>query len=102
VDHSHGSNTVEVLGRGRLGLRIALRHQHQEPIAAHHVVDEPNGARLCHTERDRGQRKHDHVPERQDRERIGNGEVLGATTRGDCHQSASARFGSVMRSRPRS
>jgi hypothetical protein len=93
---------VEVLGHGRLGLHIALRYQHQEPIAAHHVIDEPNGARLCHGERDCRQREHDRVPERQDRERIGNGEVPGATTRGGCHQPASARLGSVIWSRPRS
>ncbi len=102
VDHAHGSNTVEVLGHGRLRLRIALRHQRQEPVAAHHVVNEPHGARLSDGERDRRQREHDRVPKRQDRERIGDGEVAGATARLDCHQPASARFGSVIRSRPRS
>jgi hypothetical protein len=102
VDHSHGSNTVEVLGRGRLRLGIALRHQGQQPVAPHDVVDEPNGARLAHGERDRDQREHDRVPKRQDRERIGNDEVPGATAGLDCHQPPSARFGSVMRSRPRS
>jgi NAD(P)-dependent dehydrogenase (short-subunit alcohol dehydrogenase family) len=101
VDHAHRSNTVELVGHGRLRLGIALRHQHQESVAAHHVVDEPNGARLPHGEWDCHQREHGRVPKWQDRERIGNGEVPGATTRLDGHQRASARFGSVMRSRPR-
>jgi hypothetical protein len=102
VNHSHGSNTVENLGRGRLRLRIPLRHQRQKPVAAHDVVNEPNGARLSHGQRDRRQREHDRFPKRQDRERIGNGEVPGATTRLVCHQPPSARFRSVMRSKPRS
>ena len=38
-------------GVGRLRLRIALRHQRQQPVAAHHVVDEPDGARLADDER---------------------------------------------------
>jgi len=48
VDHPYGSNRVEVFGHGRLGLRIALRYQRQESVAAHDLIDEPNGARLSY------------------------------------------------------
>ena len=102
VDHTDGAHPMEVRGRGRLHLRISLRDQRQKPVAAHHVVDEPHRARLSHGERDRRQREHDGLPERQDRERIGNDEVAGTTTRLNGHQRVSARLGSVMRSRPRS
>jgi hypothetical protein len=40
-------------------------------------------------------------PKRQDRQRVGNRNV-GATRSLDGHQPATRRFGSVMRSRPRS
>ena len=103
VDRAHGPDAVQVLGRGRLRLGLALRHQRQEPVAAHDVVDEPDGPWLSDGEGDGRQREHDRVPERQDRERVGNGEVSTGSGAGlERHQAASPRFGSVMRSRPRS
>ena len=86
-------------GPGSL-LALALRHEGQKPIAAHDVVDELDGARPPHGERHRRQREHDGVPERQDRERVGNDEVRGTGAGLRRHQRASARLGSVMRSRP--
>ena len=74
---------------GRLRLRIALGHQRQKPVAAHDIVDEPNGARLPYRERRRGQREHDRVPERQDGECVGDDEVRGAGAGLDGHQPAS-------------
>ena len=107
MDHADGSKAVKVRGRSRLRLRIALCHQRQETVATHDVVDEPHGARLAHGERDRRQREHDRVPKRQDRQRVGNDEVAGAGLNGVAgglvrHHRFSPRFGSVMRSRPRS
>ena len=102
VDHPHGSHPVEVFRPGRLPLRIALRHQREEAVATHGVIDEPHRARLSHGKRDRRQREHDRVPERQDWERVGNHEVRGAAAWLDCHQPASTRLGSVRWSRPRS
>ena len=98
VDHPHGAHAVQILGRG-LCLGLALRHQGQEPVAAHDLVDEPERARLAHGQRDRRHREHHHIRKRQDRERVRNLEVT-RTTRLDRHQRALARFGKVMWSRP--
>ena len=102
MDHSDSADTVEVVGLGRLRIRIALRHQRQQPVAAHDIVDESNRARLCHGERKRRQREHDGVPKWQDGERIGNGEIRSAATGLDGYHRAPALLASVMRSRPRS
>ena len=64
---AHRADAVEILGRRRFALGIALRHEGQQPVAAHDVVDEPDGARLPHRERHRRRGEHDRVPERQDR-----------------------------------
>ena len=98
VDRAHRPDAVQVLGAG-VGRGLAFRHEGQKPIAAHDVVDELDGARPPHREGHRRQREHDGVPERQDRERVGNDEVRGTAGLGR-HQRASARLGSVMRSRP--
>ena len=87
--------------------RRTLGDQCQETVPAHDVVDEPDGARLPDGQRDRRQREHDRVPKWQDGKRVGNDEVARATVTGGRaglvgHQRASPRFGSVMRSRPRS
>ena len=86
-------------GPGSL-VALAFRHEGQKPIAAHDVVHELDGARPPHRERHRRQREHDGVPERQDRERVGNDEVRGTGAGLRCHQRALARLGSVMRSKP--
>jgi hypothetical protein len=101
VNHSHGAESVERLGRRRLRGGIALRHQRQQTVAAHHVVHEPDGPRLAHHERHRGQREDHRVPKRQDREHVRNDEAGGAR-RLNRHQPPPARFGRVMWSRPRS
>ena len=102
MDHSDSSNTVEILGLGRLRFRIALGHQHQEAVAPHDIVHEPNGPRLGYDKRGPRQWEHNYVSERQNRERIRDDEIRGATARLDGHHPALTRLGSVMRSRPRS
>ena len=44
VDRAHRPDAVQVLGAG-VALGLALRHEGQQPIAAHDVVDELDGAR---------------------------------------------------------
>ena len=100
-DRAHGPDLAEIPGAG-LRVRVALGHQGEKPVAAHHVVDEPDRARLSHHERDRCQREHDRVAQRKDGERVGKSEIVGAGTGRDRHQTPARRFGSVMRRRPRS
>jgi hypothetical protein len=102
MDHSYSSDTVEIFGLGRLHLRIALGHQCQEAVTPHDIVHEPNGTRLCYDKRGRRQREHNRVPERQNRERIRDGEIRGAAARLDGHHAVFTCLGNVMRSRPRS
>ncbi len=102
IDDGRGAHPVKVIGRVRHQRQAAQRRQRQEPVAAHDVVHETDGARLGHGEGDRRQREDDRVPQRQDRERVGDREFLGAAGGLDRHHGMSARLGNVMRSRPRS
>jgi hypothetical protein len=99
MDHRRRADPVEVVRSGGLYLWVALRHQRQESVAAHHVIDETQRAGLSNDERGDGQREHHCFPKRQDRQRVGNRNV-GATRSLDGHQPDTRRFGSVMRSRP--
>ena len=98
VDHSHRADWMKVRQRGRLRLWVSLGHEREPPVATHDLVHEPHRAGLSDGERERGQREHDRVPQRQDREDIGDFQVAG--TGWGRHQRALPRFGSVMRSRP--
>jgi hypothetical protein len=100
VDHPDGADRMEIGQRRRLRLGVALGHECEQPVAAHDVVDQLDRAGLSHRERESGQREHHRVPDWQNRERIGNGEFPGVRTWRGCHQRT--RFGSLMRSRPRS
>ena len=101
MDHAHRPDAIEIVGTGLVHLGIALGHQGQEPVAPHDVVDELERPRLADRERDGGQGEHHLVPERQDGERVGDRQVVGIAGPFH-HQSASVRFGSEMRSNPRS
>jgi len=85
MDHSYSSDPVKVLRLGWLSLRIALGDQRQKPVTPHDIVHEPNGTRLCYQKGRRGQREHNHVPERQDRECVRDDEIRGAIARLDGH-----------------
>ncbi len=101
VNHAHRADAVEVVEGGGLGGGVPLGHERDEPIAAHHVVDETYRAGLPDDEGDRGQRQDDGVAQRKDRQGIGNREIAGPTD-GDGHQRPPARLPSVMRTSPRS
>ena len=102
VDHPHGADFVEVRQRGRLRLRVPLGHERDQPVAAHHVIDQADRAGLSDGQRKGRQWEHDRVPQRQDRQRVRNGQVRRAGAGRGRHQRAVPRFGNVMQSRPRS
>ena len=102
VDHPGGADGMEVGQRRRLPLGVALGHEREQPVAAHDIVDQPDRAGLSHGKGKSGQREHHRVPDGQHRQRVGDGELsgVGPGLGRSLHQRV--RFGSLMRSRPRS
>ena len=59
--HAGDADVVELVGGGRVGLRLAAGDHHEHPVADQHVVDEPHRALL---------------PDRQGRQRVGERDAV--------------------------
>jgi hypothetical protein len=70
--HHDRSHAVQVVGLGILDLGIALREQQHQPVAGHRVLDGGDRPLPNHEERKNHVGKHHHVPQRQDRQLLGN------------------------------
>ena len=78
VDDRRGADPVEIVGAGLLRLVAALGHQRQHPVSAHHLVHEPDRARLANRQRHDGVRKDDGAPAQgQHRQRVRDGHAAG-------------------------
>ena len=81
VDRPHGANAMHVLGGDAVHLFVVLGHEHQQAVAAHDVVDDPDGAAALHEERHGRQREDHGVRERQDGQRVGDREFCRTSAR---------------------
>ena len=102
VDHAHGADPVEVVGPGGSAPRSRWATSARSRLPRMTSSTSRTRARLADHQRDRGQREDDRVPQRQDRQRVGDREVVGVAGGLAAISGCPPRLGSVMRSSPRS
>ena len=79
-DRADHADAIQLVRSRRVGLRGAAGDHDEHPVAAQHVVDQPDRALLPHRQRGQGVRERDRVAERQHRQPLGQ---LGRGAEGD-------------------